>query len=314
MIKPNIYVLIGPAGSGKSTEAERMGHRVFSSDEYRMEMFGSLEQGRNGELFDMLHKDIIHYVEETGNDAIFDATNLSRKKRAAFYGKVNGRAKVINVHFHLNLEDLLRNNEKREGERRVPDEVVRKMFKRHEISRVGVDCDFARVIDQFLLTHTKDGVVSHNSPYHAESINEHISNAVRLAKTDALREVAAFHDLGKFYVAEQNDKDMPAANYFRSVNGGLFHQFMGHQNISALIYASYNPKALAGQPNSKAILEAIFQHMAAHDGLSKKVIERNKLTEEEIQLIKDFAVIDDKAGIKDGIIYETYQSLLGKKE
>lgn len=61
------------------------------------------------------------------------------------------------------------------------------------------------------------------------------------------------------------------------------------------------------------VIEAIYQHMKAHDGISTKAIKKDKLDEDTLALIKDFAKIDSASRIIDEVIYEKYMSLLGKK-
>lgn len=53
--------------------------------------------------------------------------------------------------------------------------------------------------------------------------------------------------------------------------------------------------------------------MKAHDGLTVKAIKSDKLDEDTVSLIKDFAKIDSASRIIDEVIYEKYMSLLGKK-
>ena len=61
------------------------------------------------------------------------------------------------------------------------------------------------------------------------------------------------------------------------------------------------------------IVEAIYQHMKAHDGISAKAIKKDKLDEDTLALIQDFAKIDSASRIIDEVVYEKYISLLGKK-
>lgn len=61
------------------------------------------------------------------------------------------------------------------------------------------------------------------------------------------------------------------------------------------------------------IVEAIYQHMKAHDGISAKAIKKDKLDEDVLALITDFSKIDSASRVIDEVIYEKYMSLLGKK-
>ena len=53
--------------------------------------------------------------------------------------------------------------------------------------------------------------------------------------------------------------------------------------------------------------------MKAHDGLTVKAIKADKLDEDTLALIQDFAKIDSASRIIDEAIYEKYMSLLGQK-
>jgi len=52
--------------------------------------------------------------------------------------------------------------------------------------------------------------------------------------------------------------------------------------------------------NAGLILETIYQHMQAHQGISNKVIKRYNITDDELEAISTFNVIDDESRITDG--------------
>ena len=81
-------MLVGLPGSGKSTWAEKQNMDIFSSDAIREELYGDASiQGDNNLIFDLLHSRIIENLK-SGKDSIFDATNLSSKKRRHFMRKL----------------------------------------------------------------------------------------------------------------------------------------------------------------------------------------------------------------------------------
>ena len=61
------------------------------------------------------------------------------------------------------------------------------------------------------------------------------------------------------------------------------------------------------------ITECIFQHMNAHNGISKKNISNNKLTPTILSLIEQFAKIDDVSRVVDESLLETYGKLKKQK-
>ena len=85
----NFYMLVGLPGSGKSNIAKKMKEenpkiQIFSSDELRKELWGNENtQGNNSVLFKELHNRI-KFCLENGVDCIYDATNISSKRRMAF--------------------------------------------------------------------------------------------------------------------------------------------------------------------------------------------------------------------------------------
>ena len=89
--------------------------------------------------------------------------------------------------------------------------------------------------------------------------------------------------------------DAPHKNYFREVNGS-YYTYMGHEKVSAVYYLAYmNEAGLLYNDEKWQVLEAIFQHMNAHSGISKKVSNRNKLTESDMELISQFKKMDSKS-------------------
>lgn len=88
-----VKVLVGVAGVGKSTYIQKVKTEkslVLSSDELRIELFGSLEAGNQPEaipvVFKVLHERMKEALLSKQYDTIFyDATNLSRKLRKGFY-------------------------------------------------------------------------------------------------------------------------------------------------------------------------------------------------------------------------------------
>ena len=85
----SFVAIVGHNGSGKSTLAKMLKEGndnivIVSSDAVRAELLGDEnDQSRNGEVFNEVHKRIISSLKE-GKDVIYDATNLSYKRRINF--------------------------------------------------------------------------------------------------------------------------------------------------------------------------------------------------------------------------------------
>ena len=134
----NFYMLVGLPGSGKSNIAKKMKEenpkiQIFSSDELRKELWGNENtQGNNSVLFKELHNRI-KFCLENGVDCIYDATNISSKRRIAFLNelkKFNDLNKTC-IFVLTSIEKCFKNNKNRE--RKIPEEVIRNMYLRFDI-------------------------------------------------------------------------------------------------------------------------------------------------------------------------------------
>ena len=86
--RPHAIMMVGLPGSGKSYTAKNISeyydYEIFSSDKIREEIFGDeFVQGGNSIVFSTLYERISRALMD-GKDSIYDATNLSQKKRMAF--------------------------------------------------------------------------------------------------------------------------------------------------------------------------------------------------------------------------------------
>ena len=103
--------------------------------------------------------------------------------------------------------------------------------------------------------------------------------------------------------------DAPHKNYFRAVNGS-YYTSMGHEKVSAVYYLAYmNEAGLLTNDDAWQVLEAVFQHMNAHSGISQKVCNRNKLTESDMGLINQFKQIDSKSKVLHTDIFDEFNRL-----
>ena len=276
-----VKVLIGVAGVGKSTYIEQ--HKtekslVLSSDKLRIELFGDLEAGNAPEaipvVFKVLHERMKEALLSKQYDTIFyDATNLNRKLRKGFYEQFKKYAKI---------------------------------------EAIGDFEDFAEEISMIK-------GMKHDSPYHAEDVDTHIQMTIDGAKAqepsthytkDEIVTLAELHDLGKGITKKPSQSRGVAHDYFVEVHGS-HSMFANHQYVGAM-YALVKFKDDLSESKLK-IVEAIYQHMKAHDGISAKAIKKDKLDEDVLSLITDFAKIDSDSRVIDEVIYEKYISLLGKK-
>ena len=124
-------MMIGLAGSGKSYHAKELAEEydatVFSSDALREKMFGDVNhQADNDVLFKELHKRIRECLA-SGKSAIYDACNISYKRRMEFLKSLNKiPCEKIAVLMATPYEVCLERNAQRE--RKVPEYVVKRMY------------------------------------------------------------------------------------------------------------------------------------------------------------------------------------------
>ena len=325
-----IKVLIGVAGVGKSTYIKQKKTEkslVLSSDDLRIELFGSLEAGNKPDstpiVFQTLHERMKEALLSKKYDTIFyDATNLSRKLRKGFYQQFKKFAEIEAVVLAKSLSTIIEQNSKRVGFAKVPNNVIRRMYESLQVPRISVDCDKIQVIGEYKDFEDEIAMIKgmkHDSPYHAEDVDTHIQMTIDGAKSqaesthytkDEIVTLAELHDLGKGITKKPSQSKGVAHDYFVEVHGS-HSMFANHQYVGAM-YALVKFKDDLNESNLK-IIEAIYQHMKAHDGLTIKAIKSDKLDEDAVALIADFAKIDSSSRIIDEVIYEKYMSLLGKR-
>jgi predicted kinase len=88
---PSLVVLVGPAGSGKSTFAARHFARgdVLSSDAYRALLSGDeADQRRTRAAFSILHREVVRRLA-AGRLVVVDATNVEQHARRALVARAN---------------------------------------------------------------------------------------------------------------------------------------------------------------------------------------------------------------------------------
>lgn len=325
-----IKVLIGVAGVGKSTYIEQ--HKtekslVLSSDALRIELFGDLEAGNAPEaipvVFKTLHERMKEALLSKQYDTIFyDATNLSRKLRKGFYQQFKKYAEIEAVVLVKPLATIIEQNSQRVGFAKVPESVIRRMYESLQVPRIDVDCDKIQVIGDYKAFEDEIAMIKgmkHDSPYHAEDVDTHIQMTIDGAKAqsesihytkDEIVTLAELHDLGKGITKKPSQSKGVAHDYFVEVHGS-HSMFANHQYVGAM-YALVKFKDDLSESHLK-VVEAIYQHMNAHNGFSEKMIKKDKLDESLLVLSNDFAKIDSNSRNIDDEIYTHYIELLNKK-
>ena len=268
------YMMIGIAGSGKSYIARELSNcfcPIVSSDAIRAELYGSEDdQSHNNEVFNELHKRIRSHLN-AGQSCIYDATNLSRKRRKAFLKELPAGVKKIAVVAATELDVILEQNASRE--RHVPEDVIMRMYKQLTLPRLDEGWDSIRIIShpknrKTLGEYLYDAYgVDHDNPHHTADIFNHMIEAGAYASAHAsnygfskdekhlARTAALFHDIGK-----------PVVKSRRKMNGDLDDKshYYNHAELGAYMVAccvgQYSEKS---QPFYADVIILIQWHMEA---------------------------------------------------
>lgn len=190
-IKPILYMTVGLPGSGKShwcnKHKDELNAVVHSSDAIREELGDVNDQSKNAEVFEILHKRIKDDLR-SGKNVIYDATNLSRKRRIHFmqHELRDISCEKVCILFATPYEMCLARNFARD--RQVPEEVLVRMIKSFETpwfsegwddiqivwadykGLPGFEYDIMEDMDRWTL-------INHDNPHHRMSIGDHMLNA-----------------------------------------------------------------------------------------------------------------------------------------
>ena len=255
-------MLVGLPASGKSTYAEELkqkGCHIHSSDAIREELTGDVNtQDKNTDVFATLHKRIKEDLNN-GISCVYDATNMSMKRRRAFLDEIKkyGCYKKC-VLFVIPVEVCKERNSNRE--RRVPDEVFDKMLKSFWVPMKYEGWDEIRVIkiDNYkydypiVNTYNFDQKNSHHSYKLFEHMNQtanyiHDHTYPEFRKIDRYYNlmIAAYnHDIGKlitqtFFNAKGEKTD--EAHYYGHDCAGAYWVLMnqiynGYRSLKDILY------------------------------------------------------------------------------
>lgn len=135
--QPTLWILVGLPGSGKSTAAARFvkdnpDYIHVSRDVIRFAMLGN-----NDDYFKYekaVYKEFIGQIQmglDSGKNVIADATHLNKNSRLKLLEALHDLDKInVNCcYFSTSLETCLKRNSYREGRAKVPENVIKNMYK-----------------------------------------------------------------------------------------------------------------------------------------------------------------------------------------
>ena len=242
---PTMVMMVGISGSGKSYFARNVAGvintfggnaKIFSSDDIRKEVYGDIyDQTHNQEVFQILHKRIKEFLRQSDDAfAIYDATNLSSKRRVAFLKELNkiDYLKKICVVIVTPIEKCIERQKGRELE--VPINSIKRQYKSFSCPYWYEGWDDIIIHNDFLPIHLNVLLelchFSQDNPHHKLYCDEHMKKAEELAlsktKDEAVILACKYHDLGKSYTKTYLD-----------VHGNFTDvaHYYGHQNVSSYL-------------------------------------------------------------------------------
>ena len=304
-----VILLVGLPGVGKSTWAREYiknnDNTVIVSSDNIIAKINSFRfsSESNDIVFKQVHKDIKDVLGH-GFDVIYDATNLSRKKRRHFLKHIVRGVRVDCVLFHEPIETIFERNETR-TERHLPKDVIEKYIRSfnipllsegfHTMTYIG-ETDQHKIIELYsqLMDYDQDNshhkltLGNHMLRVHENVIDLMLEYADKLDKNlvvmrkhvhdfNGLQTAALLHDIGKPFAREQMDG---------------YSRYIGHENVSGYMALPYiNPVTKSGD----LVHTLISYHMRAHETSEKahnKIIK--EIGEDKHRLLMMFNQCDQK--------------------
>lgn len=274
---PELIMFVGLSASGKSTKANKLkkkGYIIHSSDELRSELYGDVDnQDNNVELFEELHKRI-KYDLLNGNHVVYDATNLSSKRRRTFLDSLKKiECSKECIVFATPFNDCVKRDKKRE--RRVGSSAIDRMYKSFnmpnkmegfdyvQIEYSNYDKDNYKVWDKIEYLST----IPQFNKHHTLTIGEHCVLVAESLKGDKISWSGLLHDVGKQYTAS-----------FKNSKGEYTNEshYYGHENVSAYESMFYLNKKFFCTEDIVYLCSLIQYHMKLYELTTIKSINKFK--------------------------------------
>lgn len=275
-------MLVGLPGSGKSTYAAELlkrntEYQLFSSDAIREED-NTLD---NAAVFQTLHRRIKEalFFEKT---AIYDATNISEKRRAAFLSEIASFDCLKECHILATpLNICIERNATRP--KPVPEHVIRKMYTQFYVPQFQEMWDDIQIVpteptfDEKLHVDAIDevlyyaGLFDQRNRHHSRTLGNHLIHTWAKAAQHGDRNLgmaALLHDIGKLNTqtfTTSTGEPTEDAHYY------------GHEHASAydaLWMLAQRPTVPIG--DVLEVCKYIQWHMWPYQNLSEKTILRKK--------------------------------------
>ena len=244
---PKFYMMVGLPGAGKSTYAKQLAEKndahYIASDDYREAYLHDIEnQDQNDYIFQKMKEDTM-YSLSNDKDVVYDATNISYKKRRRFLQEIKAiTCEKYCIVMATPYEQCLENNANRD--RCVPEYVIERMYKSFYMPYYYEGWNYIELIYPSTYTHQDDAFegfiwpmwnFDQENPHHMRTLGKHCSDVYMNCKHWTQNQVtltaAELHDCGKpFTKSFMNSKGeyTTVAHYY------------GHQHVGAYDSMFYN--------------------------------------------------------------------------
>lgn len=271
--KPEFLMVVGLPGSGKSTYIEKYysNYHVHSSDAIREELSGDVNnQDINKQVFSTLHKRVKDDLV-AGHNVVYDATNISWKRRKAFLQELKNVdcRKICHV-IATPFEVCLEQNKNRD--RVVPYNVIERMYKNFDIPWYNEGWDDIKIWYEHnsykeaygdwntFIYDTLD--FNQESNWHKNTLGEHCRKCFEYVR-EHINELSCFNKKETLIAAALHDCGKPFTKDFHDSKGNEceYAHYYNHENVG-----SYNSLFYRKDNESDNLLVAalIRWHMILH--------------------------------------------------
>ncbi len=271
--KPVFAMVVGLPGSGKSTYIKECfkTYTVHSSDAIREELSGDVNnQDINKQVFDLLHKRIKEDLIN-GKDTIYDATNISWKRRKAFLTELSSIpcykcCYLVATPYEICLE---RNKSR---DRVVPHNVIERMYRNFDIPwyNEGWDNIFISYTESYFKEYygrwgqfTVDYLdFPQESKWHTQTLGEHCESTYNYVRSRD-KELNSCAELETKIAAALHDCGKPFCKTFKDSKGepSEFAHYYNHENVGAYNSLFYGK----GDSADNLLVAALIRyHMVLH--------------------------------------------------
>lgn len=240
-----LNIMIGIPGSGKSNYAKKCltndNTEYLSSDDIRIELYGFEDQTHNDVVFETMKKRTLNALRD-GKDVVYDATNLSKKRRSGIISETRKLDAQINAYLCCTPINIILERNITRAERQLPWDKLVKMIQSIEPPMYYEGFDNIYLIDGGMYNDVYDynflikecSGYNQDNPHHYETLEEHIKAVTKKAESlgekltlrndaEILRQAARCHDFGKLYTKSFNDKKG-------------YYVYYGHDKVSTYLY------------------------------------------------------------------------------